>query len=888
MNADAKIEQIVINSPYVEPVSHWQYEENESKFVRVSGRRKSGYLIHDKDKEIFIEIELVNKIRPLVKDWRESGFPGVTGVTRKLLEHWRDSSLRYNKRLFFCQLEAAETLIFLNEAKPDIEIPNDGGNFQRICTKLCTGGGKTIVMAMLAAYMILNSVSYPRDKRFSKNILILAPNLTVKKRLEVLKPGEGQENYYSEFSIVPPEMKSKMNQGRIIIHNWQALKWETDEEIKKRKSIDKRGAKSDRAYLREILKEIPDAKNILVINDEAHHAYRYKDTGKKRVSKEEKDEQERATVWISGLDRINKAAGILKCYDFSATPYVPGGDEKKSLFSWIVSDFSLSDGIESGLVKTPYVVVRDDAAPDSKNYRSKLYHIYANDEVKSDLTKSQPPEAELPDKVRNAYMILAADWKKKYDQWLEHNKKTPPVMITVANRTETAARIEYMFEKNAENFPGELCDEKNILRIDSQKLKSSSEKESDFLRLIADTVGKEGQPGEQKCNIISVGMLSEGWDAKTVTHIMGLRAFSSQLLCEQVVGRGLRRTSYELEEGRELFQPEYVNVFGVPFDFLPFEEHGSEPPDEKIKFKIEALDSRREFEISWPNVTRLEYVMTQKLSLDFEKIPALELDATDTRTSAELAPLLNGRPDLTKLSMIELEEIYSKFRFQEIIFKSANKVYDVMESKWQAEGVKIKLIGQVINLTEKYLKKIKIFPEEFSNSETFRKIVTAFNMEKIIKHIWEYIQSENTEKILPVLDEERKERSTGDMPVWYTSRENYITEKSHINRCVFDSTWEASTAYQLEKNPDVKAWAKNDHLGFYINYISGGVTRRYIPDFLIKFEDGTNLILETKGIETEQDEIKFEALEDWVTAVNGLKIFGQWSCEKSKNPKIKI
>ena len=890
MNTNAKIEDsIVINSPYVEPKFHWEYNEAGEKFDKIEARRKSGYLIREQPgKEKFIEIKLVNELRPLIKTWRESGYPGVTSVTRKLLEHWRDDSLRDNKRLFFCQLEAIETLIYLIEASSNIKIPSDGGGFQRICTKLCTGGGKTIVMAMLIAYMILNKVSYPRDKRFSKNILIIAPSLTVKKRLEVLRPS-AKENYYSDFSIVPAEMKNKLNQGRIIIHNWHVLAWESDEEIKKRKSVDKRGAKSDKAYLREILKEIPDAKNILVINDEAHHAYRI--TNKKKTSKsragfsltEEKEEQERATVWINGLDRINKAAGILRCYDFSATPFVlsNSGDENKGLFDWIVSDFSLSDGLESGLVKTPYIVVRDNAAPDSKNYKSKLYHIYAEPEVKNDLTSSREKEAELPELVRSAYMILAADWKEKFDQWREYNIKTPPVMITVANRTETAERVEYMFEQNKIDL---LCSPEHMLRIDSKKLKKLNEKESEFLRLIADTVGKENQPGEQKCNIISVGMLSEGWDAKTVTHIMGLRAFTSQLLCEQVVGRGLRRTSYELDENNELFPPEYVNIFGVPFEFLPFEKKNDNPPLEKIKYKVEAVDSKREFEISWPNIVRLEYLMNQKLSLDFENIPELVLDAAGARISAELAPVIDGKTDLTKCSDIELEKLYSRRRFQEIFFNAALKVFNEMKSQWQEKDTKLNLIGQVVNLTEKYFEQIKIFPEDFSKTKTKRKIVLAFNMEKIIKHIWGYIKSENVEKILPVLDQERKERSTGDMPEWFTSKPNNTTKKSHINRCVYDSTWESSTAYQLEQNSGVKAWAKNDHLGFYINYIFKGVTRRYIPDFLVRLNDDSMLILETKGIETDQDKIKFQALKDWCEAVNTVKIFGKWRYEILKNP----
>ena len=885
----------VINSPYDEPSLHHVYDEVHSTFNPEPGRRKAGYFIAPPgskeytDKSVFVELELVNKIRACVKTWRENNYPGITNTTRRLLEHWHDKSARPDNPFFFCQIEAIETLIFLAETRAEFNIPNDGGMFKRICTKLCTGGGKTIVMAMLIAWQVCNKINYRRDTRFTRNVLVIAPNLTVKKRLQVLQPGN-PENYYDRFDIVPVEMRDVINQARITIHNWQVLSYETEEEIAKKKSVDKRGPKSDNAYVREIFGDLTRANHVIVINDEAHHAWRVKPNPKrKKLTEDEKE----ATVWIRGLDRINRASKILTCYDFSATPFVPGMgiNDEEGLFGWIVSDYSLSDGIEAGIVKTPRVVVADNSTPDTKTYRSKFFHIYADDEVKRSFTRNRvPEEEELPGLVKMAYMFLGHDWKKTFDAWNEANAPTPPVMITVANRTETAARIAYTFRHGNIDVP-ELCNEENILHIDSDVLKKS--KDEDALREEVDTVGKEGQPGANKYNIISVGMLSEGWDARTVTHIMGLRAFTSQLLCEQVVGRGLRRSSYDVPDSEDgLFEPEYVNVFGVPFNLLLFGADDGKlgapenPRPEGTKHIIKTLDERSQFIISWPNITRLEYVMRQDLSIDIGKIPELVLNAEKTAIIADLAPVIDGKTDMMKCNEVDLEKIYSSMRLQNIIFKTAGEVYDKTLTEWQKRGVKLALLGQVIKLVENYLEtgNIKIYPELFAINEARKKIMLAMNMERIIMHIWGYITSEQTEKILPVIPQGKRMRSTEEMPSWYTARPIHTIEKSHINYCVLDSSWEKSEAYCLDKNPNVKAWAKNDHLGFHVSYIYEGVLRRYLPDFLIKLANDKMLILEVKGLETEQDKLKRERLSDWVKAVNGVKIFGEWACDVSRSP----
>ena len=159
-------------------------------------------------------------------DWRAAGYPGVTAVTRRLLEYWRRPERE--PRFFFCQVEAVETLIWWTEAslarKVGIEIPSDGGPFPRLCAKMATGAGKTVVMAMALAWQILNKAAAPQDARFSRHVLVVAPGLTVKSRLAVLDPA-GADSYYAAFDIVPSALRERLRRGRVLVRNWHALNW---------------------------------------------------------------------------------------------------------------------------------------------------------------------------------------------------------------------------------------------------------------------------------------------------------------------------------------------------------------------------------------------------------------------------------------------------------------------------------------------------------------------------------------------------------------------------------------------------------------------------------------------------------------------------------------
>ena len=928
--ATATIDRLIINSPYEEPARYWKYERETRLFDLTEGRRPAGYVVASgnskafDDPGIFVEIPLVNRIRPRVKAWREAGYPGVTGITKRLLEHWTDPEEFETRRFFFCQLEAVETLIWLAEApaadKVGIDIPSDGGSFRRLCAKMATGSGKTIVMGMVIAWHVLNKVTYPQDTRFAAHVLVIAPGLTVKSRLAVLEPSH-PENYYEAFRIVPSSLLDRLRQGKVIVRNWHALNWETEEKIAKKRSVDKRGAKSDEAYVRDVLGDLANARTILVINDEAHHAWRV--PAESKIRGIAKNDIEEATKWVGGLDRINAARCILACYDFSATPFAPSGKKssEEGLFGWIVSDFGLNDAIEAGLVKTPRVVIRDDAVPDAKTYKSRLSHIYNDPEVKDDLNRRAGPEEPLPDLVSNGYYLLGYDWRETAEAWEKDKIKTPPVMITVANRTETAARVKYAFDRKKVRIDA-LCDSERTLHIDSKVLGEAEAEEevlssqfsvdtsqdnlktenaklptkkqqAELLRLQVDTVGQVGKAGEQIQNVISVGMLSEGWDAKTVTHIMGLRAFTSQLLCEQVVGRGLRRTSYETKKqtdpvtGKEieLFEPEYVNIFGVPFAFLPYEGGGDDPPPPpKPKTAIQPAADKADFEISWPNVIRIDHVHRPRLSLDWGKVKPLNLNASQTVQIAELAPTVDGKPDVTKLAAIELERLAREFRTQRIIFETARDVYDQMQKSWK--GGKEFLLAQLVRLVDQFIRSdtIRITPALFYQDDLKRRLIVTLNMTKVVQHIWEAIRFENTDKLEPVFDQDRPIHSTGDMVTWHTGKPCEYTAQSHINLCVYDSTWEASEAFELDHNPLVDAWVKNDHLSFEVFYVHRGVVRKYRPDFLIRLRSGNMLVLETKGRDSDQNRTKRRFLDEWTRAVNEHGGFGRWSWDVSMDP----
>jgi type III restriction enzyme len=650
-----------------------------------------------------------------------------------------------------------------------------------------------------------------------------------------------------------------------------------------------------------------------------------------KVSKAQAAEQgldlEEATRWIEGLDRIHKMRRIQHCFDLSATPFAPTGkaSTETGLYEWIVSDFGLNDAIEAGLVKTPRVVIRDSALANAQTYRSKLYHMYREPEVADDLNRrGAEPHESLPQLVQQAYTLLGADWREAAKDWLAAGHTSPPVMLTVCNRTETSARIEYYF-RNGNAFWPELHAPNRTLRVDSRVLEKAEVgetagtdknyeaalqaiveaanipatrkaellnlKKEELLREIVDNVGKRGAAGQDLQNVLSVAMLSEGWDAKNVTHIMGLRAFTSQLLCEQVIGRGLRRVAYDREpvmcpDGveRELYKPEYVNVFGVPLSiFQDVGDGGEPPPPPKPSTQIESLKERGHLEIRWPNVLRVDCVVRPELVLDWVKVGKITLDPAQAHISADMAPALGGATNLAQVVSIDLEKLEQEFRLQRLIFMAAQKAFASMEKRFQGE--RGYLIFQLILLVEQYLSKDHLdIPSLFHQDPVRRRILIALNMDPIIQHLLQYIDEQNTERMEPVFDEEYPIGTTAAMRTWYTTKPCESTTKSQISHVVVDSTWEQYTANVLETSNLVAAYAKNDHLGFQVYYLWNGSKRRFVPDFIIRLLNGKTLVLEIKGEDSDQNKAKRAALDVWVKGVNAKGGFGVWCWDVAFEP----
>lgn len=916
---------LVINSPYDKPARHWEQDRDGKVSQIVEGRRSAAYEQYDtrNNTKRTEELETVNRIRQRLDDWRDAGWPGVTSISRQLLEHWHargEWEPDYRSWVggprqypfYFCQLEAIEALIWWLEAPEDykqgIYLPGDGGAWERICNKMATGSGKTTVMALIITWQTLNAITYPKDKRYSKAIFIVAPGLTVKSRLQVLYPGN-ENNVYDEFVLCPNEsLRQKLNQVELLIENWHTLMPLKQQD----RSVVKKGDESDEAFTRRVLGKLSGYKDIIVINDEAHHAYRQK--AEIKVSKKDAEEMgidlDEATRWIEGLDRIHKTRRIRRCFDLTATPFAPTGksNTEKGLFEWIISDFGLNDAIEAGLVKTPRIVVRDDAIPNAKTYTSKLYHLYREDEVSEDLNRKATPEEPLPDLVKKAYNILAYDWHETAKSWEAEGHTIPPVMLTVCNRTETASRVEYFFN-SGDCLISDTEAPDQTLRVDSKVLDKAERgetvtkdkdyvqrleaiisasgipedkreellelKQEEQLRALVDTVGKRNQPGQNLKNVVSVAMLSEGWDAANVTHIMGLRAFTSQLLCEQVIGRGLRRVAHDMDENG-LFTPEYVNVFGVPLSvFQEVGGGGEPPPPPKPSIRVQVEPGRNHLEITWPNVERVQTVLKPELQVDWNKVEPITLDPTNTPLNAEIAPSLTGAPNLAQVTAIDLEKAIEDFRLQQLIFRAAKKLF--IANSHSFEGDKQYLAVQLIRIVEEFLESDKLdIPSLWHQDPIRRRLLFALNMDLIVTHVNRFVTLQNQEKLEVIFDEHFPKGSTSLMRPWTTTKPCRPTEKSQISHVVYDSTWEKMVADICEKDDDIPAWAKNDHLEFKVRYLWNGSSRNFIPDYFIRLNNGKTLVLEVKGQDSDQNRAKRAAMNTWVQAINSHGGFGQW------------
>jgi type III restriction enzyme len=931
------VDKPIINNPFEEPSRWWDYSEGQP--VLREGRRPAGYYLRPRTRAVtgslfeeeFVRLELVNEIRARVKTWRERGYPGTTRVTQELLSHW--SRPDRERKLFFCQREAAETFIWLIEAaateRMGIEVPLDlpseedrakgYAGLKRYGCKMATGAGKTVLMGMLAAWSVLNKVHYPQRREFSDAILLVTPNLTVKERDDVLKPSH-PKNIYGDLDLVPRSLMDAMAKGRYFVTNWHAFLPEDEpepgEQDPRHRSVVRRGKESDRAFASRVLRELGGKEHILVFNDEAHHAYRPAPVPEEELEglsaeerKERKHEEEEATVWISGLDRIQAARGINFCADMSATPfYLKGsGHEEGTPFPWLVSDFGLVDAVESGIVKIPRIPVDDNSGQPIPKY----FRLWENIMQSLPLADRQTarriakPEAVLRE-AQDALATLASEWKKKLAEFERNRQPVPPALIVVCDNTKLSKLLYEHIAGNGkqgkvlpelENKAGQEV----TLRIDTALLDEAESRLEGETRETAEgrlrrkvrTVGKtewegEGEPpGKNIRCVVSVGMLTEGWDAHNVTHILGLRAFQSQLLCEQVVGRGLRRTNYD--EVGDPESVEYVDVYGIPFEVIPVKKVSSTRPgpEPKPSTLVQALKERSHLKIEFPRVEGFIFDVRQRIKANIEKIPKLWVDPSRAPTEVIAKDAVGyrlGRPDRLGPGREVVQDrnpFHATHRLQATVFEVAAEITNRLH-----EDARRFLFPQVLDIVWEYLENRVEFvdaPREEIYLEKYK--------QRIIELISTAIEPDTEAgepPLLPIIERFRPVGSTSEV-LFRTVRPCHGTAKSHVSHVAEHSEWEHTVAYYLERSSHVISYVKNDHLDFVIPYELYGARHNYLPDYLIRLRrrdsSELNLILEVKGFETEADRQKQVAAQRWERAVNHHGGFGRWELGVCRDPR---
>lgn len=868
----------IINGPFEEPSRYWHFGAG-APTVR-EGRRVAGYIppmVKGGQLQITDELvilEQVNRIRDRVRVWREGGYPGATQVTKALFEHWFDPEREL--RPFFAQREAMETIAWLTEAPSDKRVGIQVTKYEpydRWAIKLATGAGKTLVMGMTIAWSGLNKVANRQDTRFADAFLVVAPNLTVKGRLtgdDGLLPSD-PGSVFQRFELIPGQFAGGLGQIKVQVLNWHQLAPKEDP----KRSVLRRGPESDSAFCRRALVDLGPKKRIMVLNDEAHHAWR-PPPGLK-VSGVEKDEVMEATVWINGLERIHRDREIVRCVDFSATPMYPGavgGEKAWRPFEWVVSDFGLVDAIESGLVKVPRIPTDDDAGMSIPKYRNLWEYVKkALPKRGDDTDDAGHPLISYLSEVDGPLKQLAGAWLDTFTAWVgQGGREIPPVMIVVCNETKMAEMLEKHIAERGEatpwllNKPGEP---QVTVRIDSRLLADaeardegeSAQDAAARLRELVATVGKPGQPGEQVRCLISVGMLSEGWDARNVTQILGLRAFQSQLLCEQVVGRGLRRSDYT-----DLSKPEFVDVYGVPFQLLPFARATGvivEPPQTTT---VRSLRDRAKLRIEFPRVEQIISDLGDVVSVDMDAIEPIlvssENDPNATWVEFEVGSPGKGIGGKTQ----DRQAAYENFRLQRLVFRlAADLVTDVnkREQPWVFPQM-ARIVREVVAA------KVQFAPGVADE----RELCNLRYVAELRNRILACLRSEARDGLLPVLNQYDP---IGDTTVnFQTAKPSEPTTKSHVSHVVYDSKLELEMARALEQDDCVVAYAKNERLFFEIPYRWQGTTGRYRPDFLIRLQNGVTLVAEGKGRKTERDDAKLTAARRWTTAVNQWGQLGRW------------
>ena len=989
-------EHPILNSPYAYPGRHWELDTDGQPTNKLIESRRRSDLITPVPKAkkrkatrsptAQVELELtaddeglstaeqkydptpiINELRGYVDTWRALPNPSqwqVTPETARLLQHWRQHQFQ-NQRPFFCQIEAVETAIWLTEVAPKLGAAGKkfrdhlaGANAMsnpelfRIALKLATGAGKTTVMAMLIAWQTVNAVRHSGSKQFTRGFLIVAPGLTIKDRLRVLLP-QDPESYYVSREIVPGDMLGDIKRAVIVITNYHAFKLRETLEVTAagRALLQGRGAplqtlETEGEMIKRVMPELMGIKNVLVINDEAHHCYRAKpkeaEADIEDLKGDDKDEakknNEAARLWISGIEAVKRKLGVPTVFDLSATPFFLRGSgyAEGTLFPWTMCDFSLMDAIECGIVKLPRVPVSDNiTGADAPKFRNLWDHIGKRMPKKGVRTAGKLDPLSLPTELYTALEALYGHYAKIFDSWRDQGIEVPPVFIVVCNNTATSKLVyDYVsgFErindtggttlengrlKLFRNYDdnGQKLARPRTLLIDSEQLesgealdpgfrdieadtidrfrreimertgdRSAADKltDADLLREVMNTVGKPGKLGEGIRCVVSVSMLTEGWDANTVTHVLGVRAFGTQLLCEQVVGRALRRQSYTLN-AEDKFDVEYADVLGIPFDFAA--KPVVVPPKPPVKTtRVQAISPDRDgLEIRFPRVDgyRVE-LPAERLKATFSANSGLTLtpDLVGPSTTQNLGIVGQG----VDLTVQHLEDT----RDNTIAFHLAKHLL-YRKYRDPGEDPKLHLFGQLKGIAQEWVRDHLKCSGGTWKAQVMHQEITDMACERIHAAISATLAGTNAVRV--VLDPFNPTGSTRHVNFTTAKQSLWATQgpppKSHVNWVVFDSDWEAEFCRVAEAHPRVLAYAKNHSMGFEVPYRMGGTQRHYRPDFIVRINDQDsddghesplNLVVEIKGFRGEDAVAKADTMAtQWVPGVNALGTYGRWA-----------
>ena len=874
------------------------------------------------------ELTVVNNIRHVVDDWRAKGYPKVTNATRRLLKHWH--SKQPKPRLFFAQLEAIETLIYLYEvagrhsyAWEQINQANQEYNdgLCRLAIKMATGAGKTVVMALTIIWQSVNHALSPRDSRFTNNFAVITPGITVRDRnTRDLIPRRDEKDIYAQWSLVPNDQtfRTAVRNAKIDVTNFHSLQhretaWGQASSKAKKIARMKPQIEKDHDMVQRALSNLGHRGRIIVLNDEGHHCHNTD------LTKTDKEEKKVADIWFNGLQALRRTRRLHSVFDFSATPmFITQNGIRPSdmIFPWTVSDFPLTDAIEAGMVKIPRVPVADDA----RNTTGPVYrNLYANSKGKTKQLREQ-----LTQPLDPGLHSLYQEHAKTAQAW--KHADTPPVFIIVVNdipnaqavfdyvsgyqanehSTWTPGRLELFSNVDPDSFEL-LTPPRTILvhsRLDSEGqiagsfgryLKRQSQlyrkaypdyqwpkEDRNVLREVLNTVGKKGLPGEQVRCVVSISMLTEGWDTRTVTHVLGFRQFGTQLLCEQVAGRSLRRVAYDnFNEEIGRFPPEYAEIFGIPFSFAfdhsPRETPNPPPPT----YEVKSLPERSEFRIMWPNVTG--YQMQQPGRGGFN------IDWT-TFGQMDINPRIPEEIEVQGI-MGESEVIVTRQeRAATAVYKIAQALTDLLQH--HSNGKNPQAPAQRTQLFQWAVKAIRHGLDRGYINVQEDKIWAAAHQPHINELIQRLaksslLQSSEDKPVINAISQTPPFYTTAEInPYWSSRRDRLDTKKSQLNIAPCGNSWELQVAQTLDNHPSVLAWARNDRQRWQLPYMHQGEWQYYEPDFVARISQGdnqsqsVNVLIEVKGREWDGDSDKSRyTTQFWVPAVNSdqdLSRHGQW------------